>query len=78
MLQKIRWRITILRIIMSRGRTRIMLRMMMGKRRKIMILRRRRSRSRRRRTDHKIPECVHTVWETHVFPGIVRGQMDII
>ena len=72
MLQKMRWRMTMFRIIMSRGRTRIILRMMMGKRRKMMILRRRRSR--RRRTDHKTPEWVHTVWETHVAPGIVRGK----
>ena len=67
-----------LRMMMSRGRTRMMLRMMMWRRRKMMILRRRRRRrKRRRRTDHKTPECVHTVWETHVAPGIVRGQMDI-
>ena len=66
------------RMMMSRGRTRMMLRMMMWRRRKMMILRRRRRRKRRRRrTDHKTPECVHTVWETHVAPGIVRGQMDI-
>ena len=38
----------------------------------MMILRR------RRRTDHKTPECGHTVWEAHVAPGIVRGQKDII
>ena len=69
-----------LRMMMSRGRTGMMLRMMMWRRRKMMILRRRRRRKRRRRrrTDHKTPECVHTVWETHVAPGIVRGQMDII
>ena len=24
------------------------------------------------------PECICIVWETHVAPGIVRGQMDII
>ena len=63
-----------LRMMMSRGRT-MMLRMMMWRRRKIIL--RRRRRKRRRRTDHKTPECVHTVWETHVAPGIVRGQMDI-
>ena len=66
-----------LRMMMSRGRTRMMLRMMMWRRRKMMILRRRRRKRRRRRTDHKTPECVHTVWATHVAPGIVRGQMDI-
>ena len=41
----------------------------------MMILRREEEEEeeRRRRTDHKTPECVHTVWETHVAPGIVRG-----
>ena len=67
-----------LRMMMSRGRKRVMLRMMMCRRRKMMILRRRRSRRRRRRTDHNTPECGHTVSETHVAPGIVRGQMDKI
>ena len=47
------------------------LRMMMWRKTKMMILR-------RRRTDHKTPECGHTVWEAHVAPGIVRGQKDII
>ena len=77
MSQKMRWRMMMWRMMMSRGRTRMMLRMMMWRRRKMMILRRRRRKRRRRRTDHKTPECVHTVWETHVAPGIVRGQMDI-
>ena len=53
--------------------------MIMGRRRKIMILRRRRRSKRRRKTDHKtFPECVHTVCETYVAPGIVREQIDII
>ena len=78
MLQKMRWRMTMLRMMVSRGRTRMMLKMMMWRRRKMMTLRRRRRRKkrRRRRTDHKTPECAHTVWETHVAPGIVRGQLD--
>ena len=52
-----------------------MLRMMMWRRRKDDDTEE--EEERRRRTDHKTPECVHTVWETHVAPGIVRGQMDI-
>ena len=50
-----------------KGRTRMMLRMMMWRRRKMMILRR------RRRTDHKTPECVHSVWET-LLQGLLGGK----